>query len=116
MQFKDLTLAPGATKDFVIVIGIAGNEQEARSAFQKFNSSAKFNEAFEKNKGFWFEKSHSLHFQTEIAFNAWIQWVTIQPVLRRIFGCSFLPDDDYGKGGKGWRHRQGSALLDFDRA
>lgn len=104
LQFKDLTLAPGATKDFVIVIGIAGNEQEARSAFQKFNSSAKFNEAFEKNKGFWFEKSHSLHFQTgDPNFNAWIQWVTIQPVLRRIFGCSFLPDHDYGKGGKGWR-------------
>jgi len=29
--------------------------------------------------------------------------VTLQPVFRRIFGCSFLPDHDYGKGGKGWR-------------
>lgn len=27
----------------------------------------------------------------------------IQPLLRRIFGCSFLPDFDYGKGGMGWR-------------
>jgi cellobiose phosphorylase len=32
-----------------------------------------------------------------------MRWVTLQPVLRRIFGCSFLPDHDYGKGGKGWR-------------
>jgi cellobiose phosphorylase len=24
-------------------------------------------------------------------------------MLRRIFGCSFLPDFDYGKGGRGWR-------------
>ncbi len=23
--------------------------------------------------------------------------------MRRIYGCSFLPDHDYGKGGKGWR-------------
>ena len=32
-----------------------------------------------------------------------MRWVTLQPVLRRIFGCSFLPDHDYGKGGRGWR-------------
>ena len=29
--------------------------------------------------------------------------MNIQPVLRRICGCSFLPDHDYGKGGRGWR-------------
>jgi len=29
--------------------------------------------------------------------------VNIQPYLRKIFGCSFLPDFDYGKGGRGWR-------------
>jgi len=29
--------------------------------------------------------------------------VAIQPTLRKIFGCSFLPDFDYGKGGRGWR-------------
>ncbi|MDP2927749.1 MAG: cellobiose phosphorylase, partial [Candidatus Omnitrophota bacterium] len=27
----------------------------------------------------------------------------IRPALRKIFGCSFLPDFDYGKGGRGWR-------------
>ena len=32
-----------------------------------------------------------------------MQWVTLQPILRRIFGNSYLPDHDYGKGGKGWR-------------
>ncbi|MDI6758531.1 MAG: cellobiose phosphorylase [Candidatus Omnitrophota bacterium] len=36
-------------------------------------------------------------------FNNWFRWVSIQPVLRKIFGCSFLPDFDYGKGGRGWR-------------
>lgn len=24
-------------------------------------------------------------------------------MLRRIYGCSFLPHHDYGKGGRGWR-------------
>ncbi|MDD5155969.1 MAG: cellobiose phosphorylase, partial [Candidatus Omnitrophica bacterium] len=36
-------------------------------------------------------------------FDNWLRWVSIQPILRKIFGCSFLPDFDYGKGGRGWR-------------
>lgn len=104
LQFKEEILAPGASKDYVITIGIATSAQEAQGIYQKFNCLAKFDEALEKNKKFWFEKSHSIRFQTRDAdFNAWVQWVTLQPVLRRIFGCSFLPDHDYGKGGKGWR-------------
>ncbi|MEC9485208.1 MAG: hypothetical protein UMR38_04980 [Candidatus Izemoplasma sp.] len=29
--------------------------------------------------------------------------MTIQPTLRRLYGNSFLPHHDYGKGGRGWR-------------
>ena len=36
-------------------------------------------------------------------FEGWLRWVTVQPVLRRIFGNSFLPYHDYGRGGRGWR-------------
>lgn len=32
-----------------------------------------------------------------------MNWVNFQPELRRIYGCSFLPHHDYGKGGRGWR-------------
>lgn len=32
-----------------------------------------------------------------------MKWVTIQPVLRRLYGNSFLPYHDYGRGGRGWR-------------
>lgn len=32
-----------------------------------------------------------------------MHWVSFQPILRRIYGCSFLPHHDYGKGGRGWR-------------
>ncbi|MBC7960586.1 MAG: cellobiose phosphorylase, partial [Vallitaleaceae bacterium] len=36
-------------------------------------------------------------------FSNWMKWIEIQPVLRKIYGCSFLPYHDYGKGGRGWR-------------
>ena len=32
-----------------------------------------------------------------------MKWVCFQPFLRRLFGCSFLPHHDYGRGGRGWR-------------
>ena len=104
LQFKEETLEPGTVKEYIIAVGLAASLQEARGIFHRFNSFVKFDEALEKNKKFWREKSHSIDFKTGQAdFNSWIQWVTLQPVLRRIFGCSFLPDHDYGKGGKGWR-------------
>ncbi len=104
LQFTEETLLPGTSKDYLITIGIATSVSEAQGIFQRFNTTANFDDALGKNKKFWHEKSHSLRFQTgDKNFNSWIQWVTIQPVLRRIFGCSYLPDHDYGKGGKGWR-------------
>lgn len=33
----------------------------------------------------------------------YLKWICFQPILRRIYGCSFLPYHDYGKGGRGWR-------------
>ena len=36
-------------------------------------------------------------------FDGWLKWVTLQPILRRLFGNSFLPYHDYGRGGRGWR-------------
>ncbi len=32
-----------------------------------------------------------------------MNWVAVQPTLRRLFGNSFLPYHDYGRGGRGWR-------------
>ncbi len=36
-------------------------------------------------------------------FDNWLNWVSIQPILRRIYGNSYLPHHDYGRGGRGWR-------------
>ena len=35
--------------------------------------------------------------------DSYLKWICFQPVLRRIYGCSFLPYHDYGRGGRGWR-------------
>ncbi len=104
LRFPKTTILPGQSKEYFIVMGIGSSLKEARKTFHRFDSAVKFDRALEKNKAFWLAKSNSIVFRTNDAeFNSWMRWVTLQPVFRRIFGCSFLPDHDYGKGGKGWR-------------
>lgn len=104
LRFDEITLKSKEEKEYFILIGLANDKEEMNQLFTKFNSPKKFNDALNINKEYWKAKSHSIHYKTASdQFDAWMHWVTIQPVLRRIFGCSFLPDHDYGKGGKGWR-------------
>lgn len=104
LRFKEISLKSGEEKEYLVVCGIAQNKEEAQAVFKKFSSSKNFENAWEENKKFWLKKCESLEFRKEDArFNAWSKWVTLQPIFRRIYGCSFLPDHDYGKGGKGWR-------------
>ncbi len=104
LRFKETTLKPGTSRSFIVMAGIAGDEAQTKEIFNRFNSIEKFARALEANKKYWSGKISSIIFSSgDDNFNSWMRWVTLQPVLRRIFGCSFLPDHDYGKGGRGWR-------------
>jgi cellobiose phosphorylase len=104
LRFKATTLKSGQSFSYIVAIGMAVDEAETKKIFSRFNSAEKFHKALEENKQYWLDKISSITFDSgDGDFNSWMRWVTLQPVLRRIFGCSFLPDHDYGKGGKGWR-------------
>ena len=104
LRFETMELGAGESVKYIVALGIADSEGRAIKDFEKFNTPEKFAAALDNVKSFWSGITNSIIFETgDPAFNSWMHWVTIQPVLRRIFGCSFLPDHDYGKGGKGWR-------------
>lgn len=104
LRFRPRVLEPGASEHYLLVMGIASGEAKTREIFARFATLSAFEQALAENKKYWERKIGTLQFnKKDPEFNAWIKWVTLQPVLRRIFGCSFLPDHDYGKGGKGWR-------------
>jgi len=104
LRFKETVLKPGKSQSYIISIGVESDEAKTKEIFSHFNSLDKFAQALEANKKYWSNKISSIIFSTgDENFNSWMKWVTLQPVLRRIFGCSFLPDHDYGKGGRGWR-------------
>ncbi|MBU1007105.1 MAG: cellobiose phosphorylase [Candidatus Omnitrophica bacterium] len=103
IRFKPAALAPGKSKKYIIVMGIT-KKVDVQKIFTKFNSEKKIKSALAANKAFWAEKINAVSLDTKNKeHDRWVKWVALQPYLRKLFGCSFLPDFDYGRGGKGWR-------------
>ena len=104
LRFKACVLKPKQSVSYIILMGITDDKSRINGILEKFNTQAKVEKALQENKIYWQLKSLSIQVKTgDSDFDNWFRWVNIQPHLRRIFGCSYLPDFDYGKGGKGWR-------------
>lgn len=96
LRFEKTTLEPGISKTYYIILSY-------NSEGLKYLESEEEELAFHKMKEYW-EKQLLIHCNTsDKIFDSFIGWVGIQPTLRRIYGCSFLPHHDYGRGGRGWR-------------
>ncbi len=104
LRFKSRKLGPGKSATYLVFMGIAQEKKEALSWLKAYGTSEKTQEALEHTQAFWKERLDQIHVQTDDAdYGRWLRWVSIQPMLRKIFGNSFLPDFDYGRGGRGWR-------------
>lgn len=104
LRFAKLTLAPGASKAYVVKMSVTNSRPGSRDALHASLNAAGFDRLLNENKLFWDNQLKDLSFISgDAAFDAWMKWVALQPILRRICGCSFLPHHDYGKGGRGWR-------------
>jgi len=96
LYFEKVTLQPGEKKSYIVALSVDDDPT-------KYLSKTAVAEALEKTKAFW-QAACAMALDTEDKdFNAWTHWVGIQPLLRRICGCSFMPHHDYGRGGRGWR-------------
>ncbi len=104
LRFKTLWLGPRQKISFVLILGITEKESGIEEWIKKFGSLKKAEAALEENKTFWAAKADAIRFKThDKNYNGWLRWVSLQPTFRKIFGNSFLPDFDYGRGGRGWR-------------
>jgi len=111
LRFKERILGPGQEAKFFFIMGISENIKDIRNTFSKLDSPQKIKNAFEGTKDYWFKYLLSLNFDFKDAgYNNWLIWVKLQPTLRKLFGCSYLPHFDYGKGGRGWRDLWQDAL------
>ena len=104
IRFKETSLAPKETKGYIIISGITENKDSTLKCVERYGSRKKIEKALDENFKYWSEKVDKISFTTgDKDFHKWMHWVALQPILRRIYGNSFLPHFDYGKGGRGWR-------------
>jgi len=104
LRFADSALEPGEARSYVVVMAVMEDGVDAGELAQTYGSEAQFDSWFQRNRAHWQRKLETLAFHTADArFNLWMKWVGVQPILRRLFGNSFLPYHDYGRGGRGWR-------------
>ena len=103
IAFEKVTLESGQSAEYIILLGILEDEKEIGRIYDTFGTSAKVFGALDETKKYWQEKVN-VHYHTgSDDFDDLMRWISFQPFLRRIYGCSFLPHHDYGRGGRGWR-------------
>ncbi len=110
-RFEKKKLSPREESEYVLLLGIEEKENRIKDNFARLNSPEKVERVFEETRKYWREYLNGLEFDfKDRNKNGWLAWVKFQPVLRKLFGCSFLPHFDYGKGGRGWRDLWQDAL------
>lgn len=116
LQFKNKILQPEEKINYTLLLGlVSGEENKCREKInQKFfllNTNKKIEKKLSETKKYWRQKFSQIDFDfSNKNYNGWLRWVKAQPTLRKLFGCSFLPHFDYGKGGRGWRDLWQDAL------
>lgn len=101
--FEKNVLQPQESRDYIITMGFSESEDAFEQMAKKYFSEQAVSQALEKTKTYWHNKVNVSYKTSDQQFDNWMYWVNFQPILRRIYGCSFLPHHDYGKGGRGWR-------------
>ena len=103
LRFQEVVLEPGSKIVFVLILAIMAADESDRLV-QQYGTIANFDYWLKRTQAYWKSKLDMPRLFTGNArFDGWLRWVTVQPVLRRLFGNSFLPYHDYGRGGRGWR-------------
>ena len=118
LKFQRADLKPGESISFQIAIGAAEMPGESdfgaeymselgnpcvRKALDVITSKDRADKELNLIKDYW-NNLTNIHTKTgDEGFDGFMEWIAFQPQLRRIYGCSFLPHHDYGRGGRGWR-------------
>jgi cellobiose phosphorylase len=111
LRFTERTLQPGQSATYVLILAILSEGQDVDALLARYASAERCESWLTQTRLFWSQKLRTLRFGTgDARFDGWLQWVTLQPTLRRWMGNSFLPYHDYGRGGRGWRDLWQDAL------
>ncbi len=103
IRFPAVTLDPGQSSEYIVLLGVSENAEEIDRVRSSFCTAEQVRAALSVTRAYWQKQVNVRYHTGDPDFDRWMRWVSFQPFLRRIYGCSFLPHHDYGRGGRGWR-------------
>ena len=103
LAFESVELKAGEKTGYIVVAGITDDVLEIEKTTVLYRTKEAVLDCFENTKRHWVEKVNIDFEMNDDSVDNYLKWICFQPILRRIYGCSFLPYHDYGKGGRGWR-------------
>ena len=103
IRFTDTIIEANSSKTYIVAIGFGDSKDDFDYVVKNNLTEDAFDKLLEDTKSYWDKKINISYETKNKEFDNWMYWVNFQPMLRRIYGCSFLPHHDYGKGGRGWR-------------
>lgn len=102
-RFEKKMLASGESTEYTVLIGATKQDSTIEAARKLFCGKQNVYRQLDMTKQYWLNKINVHYHSGDNNFDQFMNWVSFQPELRRIYGCSFLPHHDYGRGGRGWR-------------
>ena len=96
LWFSSVVLRPGQAARYQVVMAIDSDPTP-------WLTPQAVDDALRDTRRWWQRQAAQKVTAEDERYTPWMRWVAIQPTLRRICGCSFLPHHDYGRGGRGWR-------------
>ncbi|GIO86362.1 hypothetical protein J25TS5_32940 [Paenibacillus faecis] len=104
LRFAPIQLEAGQSASYIVAMLITDDRTRPQQIAERYLSAARFDSLLADNQRYWQEKLDTVSFHSgDTEQDLWMKWVTLQPILRRLYGNSFLPYHDYGRGGRGWR-------------
>ena len=103
LKFPKVQLNAKQSITYNVFLGVTEDENELAKVIEEFSKKGAVEKALKETKKYWKDKVNVSFYTGNKNFDEFMAWVAFQPFLRRVYGCSFLPYHDYGRGGRGWR-------------
>ena len=103
IKFDKVSIKKNKTISYIVLAGVADRNQKTNDLIASYQTEHMVRDALDDMKAYWMEKMNVSFHTGDHETDHYLKWICFQPILRRIYGCSFLPYHDYGKGGRGWR-------------
>ena len=103
LRFSRKTLKPKEAAGYILLSGTTKTSDSIALLTSGCRTKLQVQKMLEEVKEHWIQKVNVAFETGNSDVDNYLKWICFQPILRRIYGCSFLPYHDYGKGGRGWR-------------